>query len=175
MTASLVPLLAINPYLQGLLVVLFLLVSLLLILIVLIQRPSGGGLSGAFGSGSGSGQTAFGTKTGDALTIATIILFTVFVVGAIVLNFTTRPPKAVGQVEPVAESTGPVPSDVTTVPMTPSTAPPTTPVDPAPVPVEPSSTPAEQPATVPGGTPEPAAVPPPATPPASTGGTEPKH
>jgi len=173
MTAPLVPLLAINPYLQGLLVVLFLLVSLLLILIVLIQRPSGGGLSGAFGSGSGSGQTAFGTKTGDALTIATIILFTVFVVGAIVLNFTTRPPKAVGQVEPVAESTGPVPSDVTTVPMTPSTPPATAPIDGSSVPVEPATAPAGQPEAAPAASPEP--VVPLVTPPASTGGTEPKH
>src|SRR5690606_36556084 len=62
-------LLALNPILTNLLVVLFLFVCVVLILTILIQRPAGGGLSGAFGSGAGSGQTAFGAKTGDALTI----------------------------------------------------------------------------------------------------------
>ena len=54
----------------GLGIVGFLFVSLTMILIVLIQKPQGGGLSGAFGSSSdagGAGQTAFGAKTGDVL------------------------------------------------------------------------------------------------------------
>ncbi|MAY75529.1 MAG: preprotein translocase subunit SecG [Phycisphaerae bacterium] len=72
-------------------VVLFLLVCLTLILTVLIQRPQGGGLSGAFGAGAGSGQTAFGAKTGDALTIATIGMFVAFLILAVVLNFAVRP------------------------------------------------------------------------------------
>ncbi|MEO1511842.1 MAG: preprotein translocase subunit SecG, partial [Planctomycetota bacterium] len=58
----------------SLLVLVFLLVSLVLILVVLIQRPQGGGLSAAFGAGGG-GQTAFGSKTGDALTLFTIGAF----------------------------------------------------------------------------------------------------
>jgi preprotein translocase subunit SecG len=86
----------------GLLVALFLLVSVGLILTVLIQRPMGGGLSGAFGSGAGSGQTAFGAKTGDVLTMFTIIVFAVWLLGAVGLNFATRPPSASGpaQVSP---------------------------------------------------------------------------
>ena len=61
-------------------------VCLLLILMIMIQKPQGGGLSAAFGASSGSGQTAFGTKTGDALTVATIILFAVWILVATVLN-----------------------------------------------------------------------------------------
>lgn len=73
-----------------LLLVLFLLICVLMILVILIQKPMGGGLVGAFGGG-GSGQTAFGAKTGDALTITTIIMFSVFVLGAVGLNFAVRP------------------------------------------------------------------------------------
>ena len=74
-------------------VVAFVIVSVAMILIILIQRPQGGGLSGAFGAGAGSGQTAFGTKTGDVLTIVTVGIFVTFVVLAVILNFATRPPQ----------------------------------------------------------------------------------
>ena len=79
-------------WVPALLVVAFLFVAVLMILIVLIQRPQGGGLSGAFGaSAAGSGQTAFGARTGDALTIATILIFCVFLLVSIGLNFALRP------------------------------------------------------------------------------------
>lgn len=87
-----------------LMVAAFFCVCILLILTVLIQKPAGGGLSGAFGSGAGSGQTAFGAKTGDALTIATIFMFTVFVLGAIGLNYVTRP--ITGPATPVSATGG---------------------------------------------------------------------
>lgn len=75
----------------NLLVALFLTVCVFLILIVLIQRPQGGGLSGAFGAGgSGAGQTAFGTRTGDALTYATIGIFIAYLGLAIGLVFAAR-------------------------------------------------------------------------------------
>lgn len=64
---------------------LFILVSLVMILIVLIQKGRGGGLASAFG-GMG-GQTAFGSKTGDVLTWATSIIFGVFLLLSIVLNW----------------------------------------------------------------------------------------
>jgi len=85
----------------GLATVGFLFVCLLLVLIILIQRPQGGGLSGAFGAGGGSGQTAFGAKTGDALTIATVSVFVLFLVGAVALNFAIRP----SEERPPAEQT----------------------------------------------------------------------
>jgi preprotein translocase subunit SecG len=75
----------------GIVTVLFLVICVMMILTVLIQRPQGGGLSGAFGSGAGSGQTAFGAKTGDALTIFTIIVFVLFLGLAISLNYGYRP------------------------------------------------------------------------------------
>lgn len=81
-------------WLLSLLTVFFLLVCLAMILIVLVQRPQGGGLSGAFGAGGGSGQTAFGTKTGDVLTLVTIGIFVLFLLTAIGLNFAIRPPAA---------------------------------------------------------------------------------
>ncbi len=86
---------AMNPVVTTGLVAVFLAVCVAMILIVLIQRPQGGGLSGAFGAGggggTGAGQTAFGTKTGDVLTYATIGVFLLFLILAVVLNFATRP------------------------------------------------------------------------------------
>src|SRR5258705_7609511 len=101
---AMVPMLAFSPptWLVGILVMLFVVVSMLLILTILIQRPQGGGLSGAFGSGAGSGQTAFGAKTGDALTIATIGMFALWVVFAVILNFTVRPAEAIAAPGPAA-------------------------------------------------------------------------
>lgn len=94
----------------GLATVAFLFVCLLLCLIVLIQRPQGGGLSAAFGAGGGSGQTAFGAKTGDALTLATVGIFVFFLVGAVGLNFAIRPdedrPAAVATEEGASETAG---------------------------------------------------------------------
>lgn len=82
-------------WVPALLVVAFLFVAVLMILIVLIQKPQGGGLSGAFGASSaGSGQTAFGARTGDALTIATILIFCVFLLVSIGLNFALRANRA---------------------------------------------------------------------------------
>lgn len=79
-------------WLVGLTTVLFLAVCVIMVLTVLIQKPQGGGLASAFGgSGAGSGQTAFGAKTGDALTIFTIIVFVVYLAFAVVLNFAMRP------------------------------------------------------------------------------------
>ncbi|MFU8828837.1 MAG: preprotein translocase subunit SecG [Phycisphaerales bacterium] len=95
----------------GLGIVGFLFVSLTMILIVLIQKPQGGGLSGAFGAssdGGGSGQTAFGAKTGDVLTTLTIAIFIIFLVSAAGLNFLIRPPAPV-EVQPELTSDEPVP------------------------------------------------------------------
>jgi preprotein translocase subunit SecG len=100
----------IPTWVVGGLVAVFLLVSVVLILTVLIQRPMGGGLSGAFGSGAGSGQTAFGAKTGDVLTIVTIVVFSIWLLGAIGLNFATRPPEA--PTEPQISSTDQPAEDV---------------------------------------------------------------
>lgn len=81
-----------NPWATALLMVVFIGISTLMVLAILIQRPQGGGLSAAFGGGSaGSGQTAFGTKTGDALTWFTISVFAAFLIFGILLNYATTP------------------------------------------------------------------------------------
>jgi preprotein translocase subunit SecG len=147
--------LAMNPYVVSGLVALFLLICVVLILTVLIQRPQGGGLSGAFGAGGGSGQTAFGTRTGDALTIATIGMFILYLVVAVGLNFATRPTQA------VAPAAVPMSGGSTTVETTPDAPAPAEPATSEPIPTEPIPT---EPAPM-----EPASTAPAPTEPASTG------
>lgn len=98
--------LAWNQWVLAVLMVLFLLICGLVILTVLVQRPQGGGLAGAFGGGSGSGQTAFGTKTGDALTVLTISMFAFYLVAAIALNYGT---KAAANPKPTTPVVAPAP------------------------------------------------------------------
>jgi preprotein translocase subunit SecG len=95
--------LGVSQVVIGLLTVGFLACSILLVLTVLIQRPQGGGLSGAFGAGAGSGETAFGARTGDALTIATISFFVLWLVVAVGLVLVMSPPK-VTNTNPAATS-----------------------------------------------------------------------
>ncbi len=150
-------------------------VCVFLILMIMIQKPQGGGLSAAFGASSGSGQTAFGTKTGDALTVATIILFAIWIVVATVLNLTGNPSLAAAQASPKAvapagdtkaatpEKTETAPPAVTPQPTAPpATVPETVPaVNPAPG-TQPQGTPSSTPSSTPPATTPPA----PATPPA---------
>ena len=63
--------------------VLFVVCCVALILIILIQKGRGGGLSAAFGGGMAGG--ILGSKTGDFLTWATIVLVGVFLTLAVVL------------------------------------------------------------------------------------------
>lgn len=152
---SILTLAALPPWLINLLVVLFVFVCVIMILAVLYQKPSGGGLAGAFGGGNvSSGQTAFGAKTGDALTIFTIAVFVLFLLAAISLVHLMRPtsvesePAAVQPVTPPAEGVPiqpepqplvipPVPTGATPeAPPVPPPAPPT-PADPAPSPPAP--------------------------------------
>lgn len=127
----------------GVMFLLFIVASVLLILTVLIQKPQGGGLAGAFGSGAGSGQTAFGARTGDALTVLTIIMFVFFLASGIALAVTIRPAKVDAQNATLNAKPGEKPADA---------------------PAEkPADKPADKPAT--DGTPAPAATPP------VTGGT----
>jgi preprotein translocase subunit SecG len=95
-------------------------VSVMMMLVVLIQRPTGGGLSGAFGAASeGAGQTAFGARTGDALTTATIVIFLLFLGFAIGLNYVVDAPSAALPAQAVptdlapgdAPATPPAPTD----------------------------------------------------------------
>ncbi|MEM0913688.1 MAG: preprotein translocase subunit SecG [Planctomycetota bacterium] len=73
------------------LAVLFVGISALMMLIILIQRPKGGGLSGAFGGAGGSADAAFGAKTGDVLTYLTVAFFVAFLLVAVGLQWVIHP------------------------------------------------------------------------------------
>ncbi|MBI9017636.1 MAG: preprotein translocase subunit SecG [Phycisphaerae bacterium] len=67
----------------------FIVLCVFLIAIVLLQKGRGDGLSSALG-GAG-GQSAFGSKTGDKLTVFTIIVVVVFFIFAIGLSLGFKP------------------------------------------------------------------------------------
>jgi preprotein translocase subunit SecG len=96
---------------------LFVLTCLFMMLIILIQKPKGGGLSGAFGGAGGSAQAAFGAKTGDLLTTITIGCFIAFLGLAIGLVYAIRDdvtPKDPSVIPAV--STPEIPAEATTDP-----------------------------------------------------------
>lgn len=177
--------LAMNQYVLGALMVVFLVICALVILTILVQRPQGGGLAGAFGGGSGSGQTAFGTKTGDALTVLTISMFVVYLAGAIVLGFGTRAavhpaqttisapgsPDSIPATQPGTAPAGTAPAPATDVPANQA------PAGTAPAGPTPAGSTAAPGTTAPGSgaTPAPATVPPAPTPtpPATTPSPDP--
>lgn len=71
----------------GILTVVFIVLSAAMILVILVQRPTGGGLAGAFGGAAGGGtDTVFGGRVGDALTVITIIAFVAWLLLAVGLN-----------------------------------------------------------------------------------------
>lgn len=150
--------LAASQWVVGLLIVLGILASVIMILMVLIQRPQGGGLSAAFGgAGAGSGQTAFGAKTGDALTIATITVFVLWLLIAIGLVYATkRPTMTGGGADQTQQESGTAPIAVPTDLTSPATTPP------AEVPTP------EAPVSTPEGTPEDQATPETGTPASGT-------
>ena len=93
------------------LAILFLLVSIFMMLVILIQKPKGGGLAGAFGGGGGSAHAAFGAKTGDVLTVVTVVFFVLFLVLAMGLTWTIRPEhkRLLEQGSTVTEASTPIP------------------------------------------------------------------
>jgi len=79
-------------WLVSVLAVFFVLTSLFMMLVILIQKPKGGGLSGAFGgAGGGSAQAVFGAKVGDVLTWVTVVCFVLFLLLAMGLTWAIHP------------------------------------------------------------------------------------
>lgn len=72
--------------------------ALILMIVILLQRGRGVGLAGAFG-GAG-GHTAFGSKTGDVLTWATIVIAGALLLYAVLLNYIFRPATATRSLAP---------------------------------------------------------------------------
>ena len=69
----------------------FVFVCLFMMLVILIQKPKGGGLSGAFG-GAGGGESSFvGARVGDFLTWLTVGCFVAFLLLAMFLTWTINP------------------------------------------------------------------------------------
>jgi protein translocase SecG subunit len=153
-------------WLVGIIIALFLFVCVILVLAVLIQKPQGGGLASAFGGGASAGQTAFGTKTGDALTVVTISVFALYLLLAIILNYAAQP--QVVSSEPQAEGTT-APAETPAAPADGAAAPAATP----PADAAPAAPTGEQPAA-----PAPAetapAAPAPTTPPTQPEPAQPK-
>lgn len=92
---------------------LFAFMAIFLMIVILLQRGKGVGLSGAFG-GVG-GHTAFGAKTGDVLTWATIVIAALLLTYAVVLNYIFVPPKPFAAPAP-AQPVAPMPADVAPTP-----------------------------------------------------------
>lgn len=78
----------------GVLLVFFLVVCIFMMGIILIQKPRGGGLSGAFGGAGGSSQAVFGSRVGDVLTWITVGCFIAFLGLAVGLTYAVRPPES---------------------------------------------------------------------------------
>ncbi len=159
----------------------FAIVSIALILIILVQRPQGGGLATAFGGAGGGNDTAFGGRTGDALTVATVAGFFVYLAVAIGLNIADSPAIAsatgpaevggAGETPATDEGTSGATPVAETPAATPVQAPPAAAGTEAPAVTPPAETPAVTPPT---GTPAseaPPATNPPANPPSGTGGS----
>ena len=100
-----------------LLTILFLVVSVCLVLIILVQRPQGGGLAQAFGGGGGGTDTAFGGRTGDALTYATVTAFGLYLVLAIALNIIDLKLQKGSKEKPAAEQAATAPVSVPVTPV----------------------------------------------------------
>lgn len=114
---------------HAILAFLFAFMALILMVVILLQRGRGVGLAGAFG-GAG-GQAAFGAKTGDVLTWATIVLAAIFLLYTVGLNFAFRPMPAI--IIPPPAVVAPTPADAAPTPATDGTAtpPPAAPAQPA--------------------------------------------
>jgi preprotein translocase subunit SecG len=122
------------------LAILFVLVCLLMMGVILIQKPRGGGLSGAFGGAGGSAQSPFGAKTGDFLTWFTVSCFVLFILLAITLVYSTRPTKP-------AEAGANTVTSPTTAPAPRTELPPLPPVEDTPAEAPPAIPEAEMPTT----------------------------
>lgn len=126
--SAIAPILTLGSAVQVVLGIVFVLISAFMILVILIQKPKGGGLAGAFGGAGGGQQAMFGAKVGDFLTWVTVVLFTVFLIVAVVIVWTSKPPE-LGSVSPTPNATTtstPDPVDITPADTTPAD---TTPVD----------------------------------------------
>ena len=86
----------------------FVVVSVFMMLVILIQKPKGGGLSGAFGGAGGSDTSFVGAKVGDFLTILTVGCFLTFLLLSMGLTWAINPTEnaAEAEAEAAAQTSG---------------------------------------------------------------------
>lgn len=95
---------------QSLLTLLIIAICSFLMLVILVQRGRGSGLAGAFGGAGGS--SAFGAKTGDVLTWATVVIAFMFLTVTVVANFKfDESPKPLAVTLPADLAEIPLPAD----------------------------------------------------------------
>lgn len=86
----------------------FIVVSTAMILIILVQRPTGGGLAGAFGgAGATSSESVFGGRVGDVLTNVTIGAFVVYLGLAITLTLVSAGEEEATPTDPILTNATP--------------------------------------------------------------------
>ena len=85
------PLLAQITWSIRVMAIIFVFVSVFMMLVILIQKPKGGGLSGAFGGAGGSDTSFVGAKVGDFLTYLTVGCFLAFLLLAMGLTWAINP------------------------------------------------------------------------------------
>ena len=91
MPLTLPPVLAASDLVVTLLAIAFVAVSVFMMMVILVQKPKGGGLSGAFGGAGGSDTSFVGAKVGDFLTWLTVICFVVFLLLGMGLTWAINP------------------------------------------------------------------------------------
>lgn len=128
----------IAAWFHPILAILFAFVAIVLMLVILLQRGRGVGLAGAFG-GAG-GQSAFGAKTGDFLTWATIVIAGIMLLLAVLLNYAFQPLTITAAVPTISAPAGAGASELIDEQSPPPAPPP-----------PPASAPASSPATPTGG------------------------
>ncbi|MEM6258807.1 MAG: preprotein translocase subunit SecG [Planctomycetota bacterium] len=111
----------------------FTFICLFMMVVILIQKPKGGGLSGAFGGGAGGGSAGdfIGGGVGNVLTAVTVVCFLVFLLLAgtmtLAINAGDDPAEEPEQSETLD---GAAPSDADDPDTAPATIPETTPDEP---------------------------------------------
>ena len=100
--------------LQYLLLAIEVIVSIMLLLVILVQRTkSGGGMGAALGGGFG--ESVFGSRAGNVLTKATVVLSTVFMLNTLGLAILfSKQATGLNQVNPGVSELAPIPTPTPT-------------------------------------------------------------